>query len=276
MAYKHFARSATESAHPNRWQGLRGLWVPELGVTGDTLFDWSGYKSHGALNGMDQATDWVIGDEKYNRGYSLDFDASDDNVSIGDLSPLKITGAMTLVCLMNTGTDLNGTDIFGKYKASSNQRGYLLLMKFGAVDGFLTWTVQQNAASFTVGQQAHTTNEFADGNWHLVIGTYEPSNILDIWVDGVLEGSGDAATSCADVTEPMRMSGASTYAGKLGMCAMFARCFRPREIREWTEDPYGLLRPRSRVKGNAPITMDMWYQPMSMPPDNNTLEVVAY
>ena len=60
-SYKQgFARCAAESDKPDLWTGLPGLWMPSLGVTGDTLRDISGYGNHGTLTNMDPATDWVM------------------------------------------------------------------------------------------------------------------------------------------------------------------------------------------------------------------------
>lgn len=63
-----FARNAAESAYPNLWKGLAGLWLPALGPTGLTLHDPSGYKNHGTITG---AT-WDTG--------LLDFDAAGESV----------------------------------------------------------------------------------------------------------------------------------------------------------------------------------------------------
>jgi hypothetical protein len=34
-----YAKNASQSAHPNLWDGLVGAWMPSLGVTGETLRD---------------------------------------------------------------------------------------------------------------------------------------------------------------------------------------------------------------------------------------------
>ncbi len=61
-----FARSASESAHPQLWPRL-GAWAPGLGPTGiegDLLRDVSGNNNHFTLDGgisAMTADDWVIG-----------------------------------------------------------------------------------------------------------------------------------------------------------------------------------------------------------------------
>jgi len=66
-----FARSAGESAYPKFWEGLIGAWVPELGPTGNTLIDVSGFGHHGTLTLMDPSSDWVIGANQRAPGYAF-------------------------------------------------------------------------------------------------------------------------------------------------------------------------------------------------------------
>jgi len=77
-----YAKSASESANPNLWNGLVAAWMPSLGSTGGTLRDVSGNENHGTLTDMDPATDWVTTE----KGLALDFDGSDDYVSLGNSS----------------------------------------------------------------------------------------------------------------------------------------------------------------------------------------------
>lgn len=56
------ARNQTQSARPELWQGLCGLWMPGVGRQGDRLFDLSGNGGHGTqLAGFDLAADWRAG-----------------------------------------------------------------------------------------------------------------------------------------------------------------------------------------------------------------------
>jgi len=74
-----YAKNASQSAHPNLWDGLVGAWMPSLGVTGETLRDVSGNGNHGTLTNMDAATDWVA----TSRGLALDYDGGNDYVTCG-------------------------------------------------------------------------------------------------------------------------------------------------------------------------------------------------
>ncbi len=85
-----FARYRGESAYPELWDGLVGLWAPLLGATGGVLFNWSpqGRAHDGTLVNMDPATDWI--DTRY--GWALDLPASSGYVDCGKPSALAISG----------------------------------------------------------------------------------------------------------------------------------------------------------------------------------------
>ena len=66
----------------NLLQGLVGAWCPSLGPSGYTLLDRSGRGSHGTLTNMDAGSDWVGSPG----GWTLDFDGSNDYVSLPSIS----------------------------------------------------------------------------------------------------------------------------------------------------------------------------------------------
>ncbi len=74
------ARNPHESANPELWRGLVGLWVPSVGVQGMRLWDFSPHRNHGTMTNMTQ-DDWA-GSSK--GGWTLNFDGSDDHVALGD------------------------------------------------------------------------------------------------------------------------------------------------------------------------------------------------
>jgi hypothetical protein len=77
---------------PELWRGCVGAWNPGLGPTGLTLRDWSAYKNHGTLTNMDPGTDWVASEGRY----ALDFDGSNDYVTMGSPSILRINSSVTV------------------------------------------------------------------------------------------------------------------------------------------------------------------------------------
>ena len=77
------ARNASESAYPNLWRGLVGLWEPGAGLQGNRLIDFSSYKNHGTFAAS--APSWASGQ----RGSCLSFSAGNlVNFRDGSLLPL--------------------------------------------------------------------------------------------------------------------------------------------------------------------------------------------
>lgn len=68
-----YARSASQSANPHLWRGLVGAWVPELGVTGNTIHDVSGRRNPATNNGAA----WTP-----LQGWTLDYEGGTDNITI--------------------------------------------------------------------------------------------------------------------------------------------------------------------------------------------------
>lgn len=73
-----FARNTAQSAFPELWRGLAGLWSPSLGPTGLILRDWSGNQNDGVLTGMDAAADWIVGQKRY----ALDYEGTNNHIAI--------------------------------------------------------------------------------------------------------------------------------------------------------------------------------------------------
>lgn len=73
-------------------QGLIGLWSMRAGA-GSTLHDASRWQRHGTLTAMDPATDWVVDDNCL----ALDYDGSDDRVSLGNVADVWQTPSGTVI-----------------------------------------------------------------------------------------------------------------------------------------------------------------------------------
>lgn len=69
------ARNSSQSAYPNLWRGLVGLWCPSVGIQGQRLVDFSPYRQDATmLNGPT----WYPG----RRGYALSLDGTNDYATI--------------------------------------------------------------------------------------------------------------------------------------------------------------------------------------------------
>jgi hypothetical protein len=77
------------SKAPNLWKNVVGAYAPFLGNQGNTLYDWSGFNRHGAINGAS----WVPGLD----GYALGFDGDNDYVNYGNVAAFNyVDGPFTI------------------------------------------------------------------------------------------------------------------------------------------------------------------------------------
>ena len=111
-----YAKNASQSAHPNLWDGLVGAWMPSLGVTGETLRDVSGNDNHGTLTNMDAATDWVA----TSKGKALYFDNNVHKVDYNTNFEPAFDGSYTFSCLVNFFAANDRDVVFGNYDAGSS------------------------------------------------------------------------------------------------------------------------------------------------------------
>lgn len=82
-----FARSAGESAYPELWRGLVGLFAPRLGHQGATMMDFSPLRNHGTLTNMENTDDWSPTAE----GFALNFGGTNEYTT----SPSHASYALT-------------------------------------------------------------------------------------------------------------------------------------------------------------------------------------
>ena len=114
---------------------------------------------------------------------SFNFDGVDDSINCGNPTSLQITGALSISAWVKfTGNDVA---IVSKYQSGGGaQRSYVL---FGDSLGtthnpsFIIY----NSGSF---YQALGATRIDDGNWHHLLGTFNPSTYVRLYVDGVLDG----------------------------------------------------------------------------------------
>ena len=89
-----------ESAYPQLWDGVVGAWCPSLGPTGERLHNLSRFNNWGTLTNMDPATDWVVSSGQY----ALDYDGTNDWVSVPRISAYSSTQWRTLSAWINART----------------------------------------------------------------------------------------------------------------------------------------------------------------------------
>ena len=85
--------------------GLVGYWSPWLGSSGYRLLDRTAYANHGSLVNMDAGTDWIGATIQGRSGYALDFDGTNDYVSLTSKNLASIT--TTEACVFFLGVPKN-------------------------------------------------------------------------------------------------------------------------------------------------------------------------
>jgi hypothetical protein len=159
-----YAKSASESANPNLWNGLVGAWMPSLGVTGDTLRDVSGNGNHGTLTNMDSATDWVA----TSKGLALDFDGVNDYVRCSRKINTSIEEHLTIAMWCRFDKMTSTQAIVSTYSNTGQQ------FEVGRQSGKFSWLQDGNSVdavstnSFSVGDHfAAITRTGTTNNWQI-------------------------------------------------------------------------------------------------------------
>jgi len=225
-----YARSAGESAYPDDWKSLQGLWVPSLGATGQTLRDVSGEKNHGTLN----SATWVAG--------GLNFDAIDDYVSLPASISTGLTKWTMLLWIWSDATTLRfspfGDDLSSLSCCPTVRYDSSGRYEFYAGDG----------AAFYVSARTSSVAG-ATGRWQQVAFVYDGSAVASIYLDGKKDQdtavTGGAANSAG--TDVRLGGGANTstksWGGTYGSARLYSRALTDVEIANDWANPLRMLRP---------------------------------
>lgn len=122
-----FARNASQALFPGLWNRLVWLGAPGLGVQGNILFDFSGFKNNGALINMTNAN-WVPGKDTW----ALDLvSASNNYINLGQPAELDFTPQTDAFSICGTFDTRGSTDhqtIFSKAPLTVASRQYNLAL----------------------------------------------------------------------------------------------------------------------------------------------------
>lgn len=225
-----FAPRDGRPAFPNLWKGLRGLWVPSLGPTGLTLFDWSGFKKHVSLA---NAPTWGVG----RFGSTIDMDGDNDLFTLPTTGLLPGPAASIVIWIKPNAGYGQGTHAGVAYRfpfgifiatATGNLWGRVLEDDGGsgtfaqvgtvAVD---EWSCIVVTADGAVGRQ-YLNGQFQD----------------DVAYDGTLENASG---------QIIGHQGNNQFDGMIGPISVYDRALAAAEIQQLYVDPYALTRLRRRV-----------------------------
>jgi len=248
-----YARSAGESAYPDDWKGLAGLWVPSLGATGQTLRDVSGEKNHGTLN---SAT--------WGSGFLTTFSTAD--VTVGsNLGILQATPGATVIAVVRS-TNLSSSRVIfhaSKNGASASARASL----------------DTNGTSWRMGGRSLDADSFqsasggtaSTGVWYTTVGTLDYANdLITICVDGkqiVSSGVSFGAAASSDTTSDVVTVGSvdslNHFRGDIAFVGVYGFAIPLSAAMAISADPYRMLRP----------VRHMPYATGEAPPAGTTLHV---
>ena len=179
--------------------GLVGYWSFDVGKGGLTAVDQSGSGNTGTLTNMDAGSDWVDG----KLGQALDFDGSNDHITIPDGSNFKPSGSVSISAWVKTTANTAGdADIILGRGGSGGDDGYSLEVRGNKASFY-----SQNGGPFATGD-VQSDADVNDGIWHHLVGVYDTSNNM-IYLDGSL-----ASTTAVGFTTILHDASATPTIGK--------------------------------------------------------------
>lgn len=268
-----YAKNASQSAHPNLWDGLVGAWMPSLGVTGETLRDVSGNGNHGTLTNMDAATDWVA----TSKGLALDFDGVSGRVESKDESGrLSFTdgsqdSAFSLIAKCYFRTINNGGAICGKYRSYSPFTGEYNLSLRG--DGSGKVLLQTLDGAVNIRCRRDTVAGISANQWYSISATYDGTGTdesIKIFINGNSatsagfgnDGSYVAMQRHSDPSEftigrdlYVNSSFNTTANGHITDVYAYNRALSPAEIKQLYVDSLSPFRLKKRTVVRVPATV---------------------
>jgi len=271
-----YAKSASESANPGLWDGLRGAWYPQMGESGSTLMDLSGGKMNASRIGQ---IDWLQSNE--DGGLTCDYFGRDagagdssafDIVNSSSVHPYGDIGSeLTIICRVRR--DINNTSV-----AEGNW--YV---------GNTVFELRQETTTgcnvpFSVGQKAVATDEvywsigFTDNfttNAEKVFSDVNVGNV-NTWTHGAVTvsnntvqwyskgepwGGGTISTATGDrsvgsVASNMQIGSGSAsngvkefneFGGRISEVLLYDRVLTHREIKQLYVDPLAPFRKKTTV-----------------------------
>lgn len=241
------ARNASESAYPELWRGLVGLWAPSAGLTGNRLIDYSA--SRNTFNISTLA--WSTG----RTGASVNLNGSSNYASGSDKG-------------FPTGSKARSLSVWFTC-AALGVGATRFLFAWGASSGADLWTVGVQeaggakalyASTYSAGARGSALTNIDDGRWHHAAWVYDGATEF-FYFDGLPAGSlaHNVVTSLTGTAYIGRWGGGNYWSGKLDDIRLYNRVLTANEVRRmyFGASP---LAPLNRPYFNSP----------SAPPATNT------
>ena len=166
-------------------------------------------------------------------GGVFDFDGTDDEIVLGNESPYKITNSISLCYWFKSTSSTGGVitkDTSNGYFTGASTKVYSI--------GVLTNELWMQIGDGTNVSRIHPSfSSYLDGNWHCVVGTWTPTELCKLYVNGSLFSTnslnnGSDPSSIQDVSNDLRISTSNSYSynGQLGAIHIYNRALSANEV----------------------------------------------
>jgi parallel beta-helix repeat protein len=214
--------------------GLIAHWKFDEG-TGTTAYDSAG-TNHGTIYGATWTTGVLNG--------ALDFDGSDDDVTVPSDDSLEISGDLTIALWMNASTDITPPigyiSLLNKHQGGSTGLGYVLQFDHSGTLRFVIGTGTQSYVG--LGE----TNTWTGNTWYHVVVTYNPEAGLDnvkFFVDGQIDGSADVSVLIGTHAGPLYIASEigtrQFFPGVIDDVRLYGRALSAAEVRQVYRQGFG-------------------------------------
>ena len=247
-----YAKNASQSAHPNLWDGLVGAWMPSLGVTGETLRDVSGNGNHGTLQ---YDTSWKTNSSET----SLYFDGAQDHVSgFGDVS-LSSTEPFTIATKVRLNSFLDQYPNILQLKTDTAYAFNMAVSLSGSYKGILfgsanSWATLRTDTTFETNRTQSIALVYNGGGASL-------ASSFSMYLDGksiVLVSAGGFATTTQNNylgTTNAGSRGIDDWHGNINAFSIYNRVLSPSEIKHLYVDSLAPFRKKQRVSVAVPAAV---------------------
>ncbi|NCC23170.1 MAG: LamG domain-containing protein [Alphaproteobacteria bacterium] len=227
--------------------GLVGHWRLDDGAGSTTAADSSGNGHTGTLTNMEAAQDWV---QAATISGGLDFDGTDDHVSVADNPALDLTSTVSVSAWIKADSLTTGTEenrIVFKGGGGHGDNLYTLEVNNGiiafALHGFAPG-VDSSACVATDDFCVRGVTTVSTGTWYHVAGTYD-GNVAKVYVNGVEDGSNIFTNTGTANSYPLNIGGRSDasdmFDGQIDDVRVHDRALTSHEIETLYEQGLDLL-----------------------------------
>jgi hypothetical protein len=246
-----YAKNASQSAHPNLWDGLVGAWMPSLGVTGETLRDVSGNGNHGTLFHSNVPDAWSANE----KGVNLDFSPANSRIETSRNAGISGGSPRTLVTWFKTIQTNAYVNIAG-YGVSANRKLFDIYTYYNGT--------YYRAAGHFYGGGNNTESTLPNrstvdfGKWNQVCLVYDGYNAL-VYTNGIFSNQ-KAIGLLSTLDSPLKI-GVGNYTpidlfnGKSSDTSLYNRALSPQEIKQLYVDSLAPFRTKKRTVVRVPAAI---------------------